>query len=117
MRITSFIIIAALCAVAGCTSTGDSWKSVTYEEGSINLHPFPVLMQEGENEGGQNEIILPDGSYVTLTGTGSAGNLYLITNLNDGTEQTTETKTDASLDADANVNSPGSATGGGTPVP
>ena len=110
-------IVAVALLLLGCTSTGDSFKLVTYERGSINLHPFPVLMIEGENEGGENELILPDGSYVTLTGTGSAGNLYLITNQNDGTEQTTKAEVEAKLDADANVNSPGSATGGSDASP
>ena len=92
------VTLAALLLV-GCT-TMDSTKLVVYEAGSINLHPFPVLMTEGQTEGGKNELILPDGSYVTLTGTGSAGNLYLITNQNDGTEQTTDAKVDGKIDAD-----------------
>ena len=106
--------LAALVLVAcgtshpfGTRTMVKSTKTVNFHRQSINLHPMPVKLDatEGEGEGPDGTegagMILPDGSYVKLSGGGSAGNLMLVVNQNDGTEQAADTKTDATADIDA----------------
>lgn len=107
----AIVVLAALAVVAcgtshpfGTRTEVESNKTVTFHENSINLHPMPVALDatEGESPEGAG-MILPDGSYVKLSGGGSAGNLMLVVNQNDGTAQTADTKTDATADVDATV--------------
>ena len=118
---TAYCIIAAAACVAivlalgGCRSpfgtTIKTPKTVYFAEGSITLNPVPCTVSavEGEDADGA-EMVFPDGSYVTLSGGGSAGNLMLVIMQNDGTEA----RTDAAAKAGANVNSPSAtATAGG----
>lgn len=97
------VLLVCALALSACT-TVHSTKIVRYEPGSVNLHPFPFKLEEVEGqEGGGGEMILPDGTYFTLAGGGSAGNVMILTMQNDGTDQegaSTEAK------AAANVNSP-----------
>jgi len=107
MRLTIALLAAMLI---GCSSV-ESTKYVVYEQGSINLHPLPVKsITEGTLAGGENEIIMPDGSYVTVSGTPSLSNLYLITNQNDGTSQTSRGQVQAEVSP--TVTGQGNATGG-----
>ncbi len=112
-------ILALIVPLVACTSTGDTNKTVTFEPGSINLHPFPYPVREVTTETGEvrYEMILPDGTYQVVQGMPNMNNLTLVNNLSDVAEQTTDVKTDAEIDADANVNSPGSATGGSDASP
>jgi len=107
----TFIIFAACCALLACT-TVNSTKTVTFEPGSINLHPSPFVTQETTNEAGEVvvEMVLPDGTYQTIAGMPNLGNLTLVVNLNDGTDQE-GAKTRTAIEADANLNSPNSSTG------
>ena len=107
---TAVIIIACACLIA-CT-TVNSTKTVTFDQDSINLHPAPWTTQETTNEAGEVvwEFILPDGTYQTIGGMPVIGNLTLVVNLNDGTEQA-GARTRAALEADANLNSPNATTG------
>ena len=106
----TIITIALAVLLVGCSSV-ESAKYVVYEEGSINLHPLAVKsITEGNLEGGSNEIILPDGSFVTVSGTPSLSNLYLITNQNDGTSQTSRGQVQAEVSP--TVTGQGAATGG-----
>ena len=112
----AIVVLAALAVVAcgtshpfGTRTVNKSTKTVNFHRQSINLHPMPVKLDatEGEGEGPDGTegagMILPDGSYVKLSGGGSAGNLMLVVNQNDGTEQTADTKTDAQADVTADV--------------
>ena len=108
----AIVALAALVLVACGTShpfgtRGEvtSHKTVVFHEHSINLHPMPVAMEavEGEDTEGAS-MILPDGSYVKMSGGGSAGNLMLVVNQNDGTAQEGSTKTDAQADITATAN-------------
>jgi hypothetical protein len=118
------IVVAAALAVVACGTSHPfgtrtmvkSTKTVNFHRQSINLHPMPVKLDatEGEGEGPDGTegagMILPDGSYVKLSGGGSAGNLMLVVNQNDGTEQAADTKTDATADLDASGTIPASGT-------
>ena len=109
--IISLIVLCILLPGFVACTTMDSTKFVIYEQGSINLHPLAVKeIKEGENEGGDNQVILPDGSFVSVAGTPSLGNLYLITNLNDGTTQTARGQVEAEVSP--TVTGQGNATGG-----
>ena len=110
----TFIIFAACCALLACT-TVNSTKTVTFEPGSINLHPSPFVTQETTNEAGEVvvEMVLPDGTYQTIAGMPNLGNLTLVVNLNDGTDQE-GARTKGTLEADANLNSPNATTGTST---
>ena len=105
----AMFVLAAGCGTShpfGTRTMAESTKTVTFHENSINLHPMPVDLSAVEGEGENPEgagMILPDGSYVKLSGGGSAGNLMLVVNQNDGTEQAADTKTDATADVDATV--------------
>ena len=98
------IVVLAVLLFVGCT-TNESIKYVEYQQGSINLHPFPFPTQEVVNEAGEvsYEMILPDGTYLTIQGMPNMGNLTLVTNQNDGTDQATDVRSDAQLDADVSV--------------
>ncbi|MCP4493314.1 MAG: hypothetical protein GY820_39320 [Gammaproteobacteria bacterium] len=101
MRNDTFLAVFALvaCAVCiGCT-TMDSTKFVIYETGSINLHPTPYEIREVTTETGEvrHEMILPDGTFFDVTGMPYMGNLTLVTNQNDGTDQTTRARVDAEV--------------------
>ena len=100
------IVVAAALALMGCKSPFGtdyiSVKKVEFAENSINLHPMPVKVEEVEGEAGEGtEFVFPDGSYLTLTGGGAAGNLMLVVNQNDGTTQ--DVKTDAKAEVTADV--------------
>ena len=79
----AIVALAALVLVAcgtshpfGTRTMAESTKTVTFHENSINLHPMPVDLSAVEGEGENPEgagMILPDGSYVKLSGGGSAG--------------------------------------------
>jgi len=106
----AMFVLAAGCGTShpfGTRTMVKSTKTVNFHRQSINLHPMPVKLDatEGEGEGPDGTegagMILPDGSYVKLSGGGSAGNLMLVVNQNDGTEQAADTKTDATADIDA----------------
>ena len=107
----TFIIFAACASLLACTSV-TSTKTVTFEPGSINLHPAPWVTQETTNEAGDitYEMVLPDGTYQTVAGMPILGNLYVIVNLNDGTTQE-GARTRSAIEADANLNSPNATTG------
>jgi len=110
---TAVIIIACACLIA-CT-TVNSTKTVSFEPGSINLHPGPWKTVESVNEAGEPvvEFVLPDGTYQTVAGMPNFGNLTLVVNLNDGTTQE-GARTKGTLEADANLNSPNATTGTST---
>ena len=107
----TFIIFAACASLLACTSV-TSTKTVTFEPGSINLHPAPWTTVETTNEAGETvwEFILPDGTYQTIGGMPVIGNLTLVVNLNDGTTQE-GARTRSAIEADANLNSPNATTG------
>ena len=110
MRKASVVLLVLL--LVGCKSpfgtTNTSHKYVYFMKDSINLHPAPTQVAETEGESSEGtELVFPDGSYLSLSGGGAAGNLMLTVMQNDGTDQTT--KSDAK--AAANANSP-SATAG-----
>lgn len=115
--ITTVLALTSIAlASLGCKSPfgtdNISNKYVYFYRDSVNLHPPSVKVVEGsyadDEEGTGTEMVLPDGSYVTLTGGGAAGNLMLVVNQNDGTDQ--DAKTDAKASAAATVNSPNSTT-------
>ena len=110
----TFIIFAACCALLACT-TVNSTKTVTFDKDSINLHPAPWTVQETVNETGETtyEMVLPDGTYLSIAGMPVVGNLTLVVNLNDGTDQE-GARTKGTLQADANLNSPNATTGTST---
>ena len=99
-------IIIMVLLLVGCT-TMTSTKTVTFEKDSINLHPFPWPTKETVNEAGEVsvEFILPDGTFQTVEGMPHMGNMVVIANQNDGTDQQ-GAKTDAKASASANVTSP-----------
>lgn len=106
-------LLSVFLILPGCKSPGGtdntSTKMVIFMKDSIKLTVPDMDLKEGVYEAGTNEgteVVLPDGSYVKLSGGGSAGNLMLVVNQNDGTDQ--EAKTDAQASASANVNSPNS---------
>ena len=109
--VKAVLLCVILSLVAGCSTT-----TYNYTPKSVKIMPTafafdrPTASAEevtGQVPGDGEEMILPDGSYFSTSGGGSAGNLWLIITQNDGTAQesraSAEVETDA--DIDANVNS------------
>ena len=108
----AIVALAALAVVAcgtshpfGTRTVNTTTKRIIFEENSINLHPMAVKVTEveGQVETTGTEMVFPDGSYVTLTGGGAAGNLTVVPMQNDGVQQDADTKTDAQADVTADV--------------
>ena len=104
-RMIPLLALAVLFSV-GCKSpfgtTNVSNKYVYFQENSVNLHPLPTIVTEGEYENTDGTVLtFPDGTVMKLTGGGASGNLMLTVNQNDDTGQTT--RTDPTTTAEATI--------------
>lgn len=108
----AFILIAVLLCAVGC-STVESFKTMHIHPSALTQFPPGVTVQSMtvmEDGQVQYEIILPDGTFQTVSGKGNVGNFTAIFNQNDGTEQTTRGQVDAEISP--TVTGQGNATGG-----
>lgn len=121
------IAIPILClialAVVGCKSYTYNLtdKTVTFSPRAFAFERPAATVAEVTDQVTDSpgeEMILPDGSYFTTSGGGSAGNVWIIVTQNDGTEQDSKATADVSTEADidANVNSLDEETGGAVGV-